>query len=81
MAVYVDDMQANYGRMKMCHMLADTDIELRDMAKKIGVQQKWHQGDHFDICLAKRELAIQQGAIEVTQREAVLIRKSLRNAN
>ena len=33
----------------MCHMLADTDAELRDMADRIGMQQRWHQGDHFDI--------------------------------
>lgn len=69
MAVYVDDMNAKYGRMVMCHMIADTDEELRDMAARIGVQQRWHQGDHFDICLAKKEKALHHGAIAVTQRQ------------
>lgn len=79
MAVYVDDMRAPYGRLIMCHMLADTDTELRDMADKIGVAQKWHQGDHFDICLSKRAIAVQHGALEITQRQAVVVRRKQRN--
>lgn len=78
MAIYVDDMRAIYGRMVMCHMMADTDEELRAIADRIGVRQRWHQGDHFDICLQKRALAVAAGAIEVTQRELVAIRKRLR---
>ena len=70
MTVYVDDMKADYGRMKMCHMIADTDAELRAMADKIGVAQRWHQGDHFDIALSKRALAVEAGAVEITWRQA-----------
>lgn len=70
MTVYVDDMRASYGRMKMCHMLADSDEELRAMADRIGVAQQWHQGDHFDIALSKRTLAIQAGAVEITIKQA-----------
>lgn len=70
MTVYVDDMNAKFGRMIMCHMIADTDEELRDMATKIGVHQRWHQGDHFDICLTKKEKALQCGAIAITWRQA-----------
>lgn len=65
----------------MCHMLADTDAELRQMADKIGVNQKWHQGDHFDICQAKRALAVSHGAQQITQRQAVLIRRKYRHGN
>lgn len=39
--VYVDDMYAQFGRMKMCHMIADTTTELNAMADSIGVQRKW----------------------------------------
>ena len=76
MTVYVDDMNAQYGRMKMVHMLASTDQELHEMAAKIGVARKWWQspektsGSHYDICLSKKVLAIQFGAIEITWRQA-----------
>ena len=77
MAVFVDGMTCGYGRMIMCHMAADTTEELLAMADKIGVQRKWlqHPGtwrEHFDICKAKRALAVKFGAIEVSQREFVL---------
>ncbi len=70
MTVYVDDMRAQFGRMVMCHMIADTDAELRSMARAIGVAERWHQGNHFDICLSKRALAVAAGAYEVTMRQA-----------
>ena len=75
MTVYVDDMRADFGRMKMCHMIADSETELLVMADKIGVQRKWHQhaltpGSHFDIAMSKRALAVENGAVEITWRQA-----------
>lgn len=69
MSVYVDDMRARFGRMILCHMIADSDDELHAMAAAIGVARKWHQGDHYDICLTKRAEAVRLGAIELTRRE------------
>lgn len=75
MTVYVDDMRAPYGRMIMCHMLADTDEELHAMAQKIGVARRWWQspevssGSHYDIALSKRNAAVYYGAVEVTMRQ------------
>jgi hypothetical protein len=60
MTVYVDDMRARYGRMVMCHMVADTEAELHAMADRIGVARRWYQGDHYDVCLAKRALALKR---------------------
>lgn len=72
MAVYVDDMRAPVGRLKLCHMVADTHDELMNMAYFIGCRRKWLQHTpirHFDICLAKRRKAIALGAIALTRRE------------
>ena len=69
MTVYVDDMQAPFGRMKMCHMIADSEAELHAMADKIGLARKWYQGDHYDIAWSKRHLAVAAGAVEITYRE------------
>lgn len=75
MAVFVDDMAAPYGRMKMFHLLADTDEELHAMADRIGVARRWHQAppkhdSHYDICLSKRALAVAAGAVEISWRQA-----------
>lgn len=71
MSVYVDSMRALFGRMKMCHMVADTHDELMAMAARIGVDARWIQDagthrEHFDIALSKRALAVDAGAVEVT---------------
>lgn len=78
MAVYVDQPIHPFGRMKMCHMWADSLDELLAMVDRIGVQRKWIQGHptlsfgkhrnsswvHFDIAKGKRNLAVAAGAIE-----------------
>ncbi|MGH6753372.1 MAG: DUF4031 domain-containing protein, partial [Bradyrhizobium sp.] len=64
MTVYVDDMRARFGRMVMCHMLADTEAEIHAMAARIGVARKWYQGDHYDIALSRRAIAVSLGAVE-----------------
>lgn len=70
MTVYVDDMKANFGRMIMCHMIATDEGELHAMADRIGIARRWYQGDHYDISLGKRALAVAAGAVEITWRQA-----------
>jgi hypothetical protein len=72
--VYVDDMAAPFGRMKMYHLIADTTAELLAMVDAIGVQRKWiqHAGtykEHFDISQSKRQLALAHGAQPITWKE------------
>lgn len=76
--VYIDSMNAGFGNMVMCHMVADTSDELKEMAKKIGVNIKWLQyagtyREHFDICLSKKKLALKAGAREISRRELALL--------
>lgn len=75
MTVYVDNFRAGYGRMIMCHMIADNEVELHAMADTLGVARRHHQGDHYDICLAKRALAISAGAVEITAKECAALRR------
>lgn len=83
MAVYVDCARNPYRGMKMCHMLADTLPELHAMAVRIGLRRTWFQNHgtpHYDICQAKRKLAIAAGAVEIDRRQTVEIIKRLRRA-
>lgn len=79
MTVYVDDMRARFGRMVMCHLVADTLDELHAMADRIGVDRRWYQGPpktrrpHYDIALSKRALAVAAGAQEITMRQTPAI--------
>lgn len=77
MTVYVDDMRAAFGRMIMCHMIADTSEELHVMARSIGIKRKWCQypatyKEHYDICLSKRQMAVESGAVEITRTELAM---------
>ena len=79
---YMDAAVWPYGRMVMCHLLADTEVELHEMAGKIGVKRKWFQNDrypHYDICKAKRAQAVRLGAREIGRKEFVaLARRKLK---
>lgn len=80
MTVFVDDMHAKpmgrLRRMKMSHMIADTEEELHAMARRIGVAREHYQEDHYDISLAKRALAVAAGAVEITMRQCGLMRSN-----
>lgn len=76
MTVYVDDLKHYSGRGRMsgewCHMVADTDAELNEMAEKIGLSRLWYQPPskhrtfgHYDLRPNKRLAAIRNGAIAV----------------
>lgn len=80
--VYIDNMNATFGRMIMNHLFADTVEELFQMVDKIGVNRKWFQRKpdfpHFDIALSKKKLAIENGAIEIKYgKELVILSKKI----
>lgn len=72
-AVFVDDMyrypMGKFRRMKMSHMIADTEEELHAMAKRVGVARRWYQGDHYDVSMSMRTEALALGAVPITLRQ------------
>lgn len=85
MSVYVDTMRAPLGRMIMCHMVADSSLELHKMADHIGVARRWVQAEgtyreHYDISAGKRVLAVHAGAKVVSTGEFGRILLSKRRA-
>jgi hypothetical protein len=76
MSVYVGPSIYPFGRMIMCHMVADSLEELHAMADRIGIQRRWFQDTrhpHYDISKGKRQLAILAGAHEIDDRQSVEI--------
>lgn len=83
MPVYVDRPKHRYGRMIMCHMIADSLEELHWMADQIGVDRRWFQRNsshpHYDICKSNRTKAIEAGALEVDRRELCHVMRRTRH--
>ena len=74
MGVYIDDAFIPFGnvpyQMKMSHMIADSAVELHDMADRIGLNRKWFQSraslPHYDVAKGLRQKAISAGAIPLS---------------
>lgn len=74
--VYIDNYNAPFRGMTMCHMMAETVEELDAFAKSIGLNPAWRQGGswpHYDVAMSKKKQAIAAGAKEVTCRELVAL--------
>ena len=86
MAVYVDDVRHQFGRMIMCHMWADTEAELHDFASRLGLKRSWFQQPpkaswkHYDISLSVKQRAIEMGAI-LTDRFGPMEHEARRTGN
>lgn len=80
MSVYVDSPGIWLGRMRMCHMVADSLEELHAMAEQLGLRAYFQarSSPHYDICKTKRQRAIELGAIEIDRRQLVTIIRRLR---
>mgnify|MGYP000968235576 CR=1 FL=1 len=86
MAVYVDKLR-NWGWKlgPSCHLITDgSNEELHTFAESIGLKRDWFQksisGPHYDLTASKRIMAINKGAIELSDKEFVEILRRWRNA-
>lgn len=85
MSVYVDQLRRyddeqiapgarRYGPW-WSHLTADSDDELHQFAKRMGMRPTWAQDmahplqehRHYDLTAAKHSLALQLGAVPITQ--------------
>lgn len=79
MTVYIDDMHkyalGHFRGMQMSHLIADDEDELHILAARIGMKREWYQGDHYDVPLTRRDLALEMGAVAVTYRQCGAMRR------
>jgi hypothetical protein len=90
MTVYVDDARipARVGRIRgrWSHLFADSQEELHAFAERLGLQRSWFQPGtpyggvpsrhwHYDVTESKRTEAIRLGAVAVTMRDSVDIKR------
>lgn len=93
MSVYVDKLFALESKdaraffvgtrtgHRWCHMWADKDEELHEMAAKLGLKRSWfqphHRVSHYDLVPSKRALALRLGAVEKSLRQEIEERRML----
>lgn len=85
MPVYVDSEFIPFKRMKMCHMVADTEEELEEMALALGLRLSWWQykgtpKSHFDVAKGVRDKAITLGVKVIDREELVTLIRRKREA-
>lgn len=77
-------MNKNWRWPKASHLIADTDIELHELAKSIGLKRQWHQTkkvkkfSHYDLTPNKYIQAIEMGAIDLSIREFVIKQREIK---
>ncbi len=87
--IYVDPMKNRgwgyHGRdIQSCHLFTDGELdELHNFAIEIGMKISWFQTHnsvpHYDLTPSRRKSAVENGAKEVSQREAVEIWKKIKD--
>ena len=82
MAVYVDMIMPcapnkYWPYKKSCHLIADTETELHDFARRMGLKRAWHQKkpfhiSHYDLTINMRRKAIKYGAEPISRHKFVV---------
>jgi len=72
MTILVDEARWPWRGTYWCHLVTDSDlVELHDFAAQLGSRRVGFQGDHYDIDVVTRDLAIELGAKPCDSRELV----------
>ena len=77
--IYVDNYRANFGRMKMSHLTADSPEELEEARIALGIpptgiHNRGLPGEHLDVSESKRNQAVRElGAKEVAPKDMVVM--------
>ena len=83
MTVYVDELNTCirsqcWPYSKACHLMAESEAELHEFARRLKLKREWFQGDHYDLTKNKRAVAIRKGAIKISIYDIVRLRQKLR---
>lgn len=88
MSVYVDPLfpcltNKNWKYNESCHLIGDTEKELHNFARKLGLKRKWFHKhprlNHYDLTKSTRTKAVKKGAIEITRKKIVkIMRKGIK---
>lgn len=82
MTVYVDDERIVWRGRQWCHLVADSLDELHAFAQRLGLKRAWFQGNatypHYDVTVAVRAKALQQGALPSDRATTVACFKKLK---
>ncbi|MEX0869557.1 MAG: DUF4031 domain-containing protein [Nitriliruptoraceae bacterium] len=71
--ILVDDAIWPWRDRRWAHLVSDASIaELHAFAARLGLEQRWFQGDHYDVDEELRVEAIRLGATPVGARELVV---------
>lgn len=83
--IYIDAMNASFGRMVMCHMISDeSEEELHAFAEKIGMKRAWFQAKsfpHYDVSKSRKAEALKLGAKEIDRNGLVEAMNRYREKN
>ena len=70
MTILVDECRWWFKERQWCHMVSDVSLEeLHEFAQSLDIPKRGFHGDHYDVPLHIREMAVSRGALEVTSRE------------
>lgn len=80
MTVYIDRLAScvpnrSWRWAAACHLFADSEDELHDFARRLGLRRAWFQAHrflpHYDLTAGRRSHAVRLGAVEVGRRVVV----------